>query len=311
MRFGVCVLLSVVLVGCGARKPFTAELTSRSTALAPAPARESPPAESLESFIAKVRKLAAEARPPQRAPAAHAEVTDLRLAAALAVAGARPSPETFRDVAEEYRRLGIADRADQYLQQALTVDPHDAATYDALARLWRDGGVPGLALGDAYRAVYHAPSSPVARNTLGTVLQALGRRKEARQQYERVLQLDPAAAYALNNLCYGWILDREPGRAQAACLAALKIDPALAAARNNLGLAYAAGGELGAARAAFDKAEDRATALYNLGIVHMARRQYSDAVSAFVAAQQARPTLRLAAVRAQQAWKLAAAGAAE
>ena len=311
MRFSVCVLLSVVLVGCGARKPFKAELTPRSPALAPTPARESPPAESLESLVAKVRKLAAEARPPRRAAAVHVEVTDLRLAAALAVATARPSPATFRHVAEEYRRLGIADRADQYLQQALTVDPHDAATYDALARLWRDGGVLGLALGDAHRAVYYAPSSPVARNTLGTVLQALGRRKEARQQYERVLQLDPTAAYALNNMCYGWILDREPGRARAACLAALKLDPALAAARNNLGLAYAADGEFGAARAAFDRAEERSTALYNLGIVHMARRQYSDAVSAFVAAQQARPSLRLAAVRAQQASMLAARGAAE
>lgn len=309
MRFGVCVLLSLVLVGCGARTPFKVELPSQSPALAPA--RESAPGDSLESFIARVRKLAAEARPPQRAPVAHAEVTDLRLAAALTMAGARPSPETYRHVAEEYRRLGIADRAGEHLQQALTLDPHDAATYDARARLWRDGGLSGLALGDAHRAVYHAPRSPVVRNTLGTVLQALGRRKEARQQYERVLQLDPTAAYALNNLCYGWILDREPGRAQAACLAALTLDPTLAAARNNLGLAYAAGGELGAARAAFDKAEDRATALYNLGIVHMARRRYTDAVSAFVSAQQARPSLRLAAVRARQARTLATAEAAE
>jgi Flp pilus assembly protein TadD len=267
--------------------------------------------ESLESFIAKVRHLAAQARPPQRTPVTHAEAADPGLAAALAAAAATPSPIAFRLVAEEYRRLGIADRAEKYLQDARALDPRDAATYDALARLWRDGGLPALALSDAYRAVFYAPDSAVVRNTLGTVLQALGRRKEAREQYEHVLRLEPAAAYALNNLCYGWILDRAPHKAEAACRAALKIDPALAAARNNLGLALAARGQLDAAREAFTDAGDRGTGLFNIGIVHMARHKYADAVSAFAAAQQARPSLRMAAVRAKQAGKLAAAGAYE
>lgn len=242
---------------------------------------------------------------------ARAEEIYPRLAAALAAAVARPSPSTLREVAEEYRRLGIFDQAHQYLQRALRLDAHDGATYDAIARLWRDGGLPALALGDAHRAVYYAPRSAVAHNTLGTVFQALGRRPEARREYERALHLDPSAAYALNNLCYSWILDRQPGRAVMACTAALKLAPQLAAARNNLGLAHAARGELGAARGAFDDVGDRATALYNLGIVHMARREYTDAVSAFVAAQQARPSLRLAAVRAKQADSLTGAGGDE
>ena len=240
---------------------------------------------------------------------ASVEETYPRLAAAFLVATERPSPEALRHVAEEYRRLRIADRAHHHLQQALRLDPRDAATYDALARLWRDGGLPGLALADAHRAVYYAPLSAVAHNTLGTALQALGRRKEARDQYERALQLDPSAAYALNNLCYGWILDRQPGRAVAACAAALKLAPGLAAARNNLGLAYAAGGELDSARGAFDGVGDRATALYNIGIVYMAKRRYRDAVSAFMAAQQARPSLHMAAARAEQAGRLALRGA--
>jgi Flp pilus assembly protein TadD len=222
-----------------------------------------------------------------------------------------PAPETHRLAAEEYRRLGIADRAYDYLQRALRLDAGDAATYDALARLWRDGGLPGLALADAHRAVYYAPWSPIARNTLGTVFQALGRRAEARTQYERALDLDPAAAYALNNLCYGWILDRQPDKAVSACRAALAIEPVLPAARNNLGLAHVALGELDAARAAFDGVGDRATVLYNLGIVHMARRRYPDAVSAFAAAQQARPVFPMAVARAEQAGRLALAGAGE
>jgi tetratricopeptide (TPR) repeat protein len=212
-------------------------------------------------------------------------------------------------VADEYERLKIDDRALDYLHDALTMAPRDPATYVALARLWRNGGLLDLALANAHRAVYYAPASAAAHNVLGTVFQALGQREPARRQYERVLQLDPKAAYALNNLCYGWILDRQPGKAVAACEAALKIDPALAAARNNLGLAHAARGEFDATRGAFARVGDDATALYNLGIVYMGRRQYPDAVSAFVAAQRARPSFHQASVRAEQAGRLALAGA--
>jgi Flp pilus assembly protein TadD len=169
--------------------------------------------------------------------------------------------------------------------------------------------VLNLALADAHRAVYYAPSSAVAHNTLGTVFQALGYRREARQEYQRALQIDPAATYALNNLCYGWILDRDPARAVDACQSALNLDPRLAAAHNNLGLAYAALGDLEASRGAFERGGDQAAASYNLGIIYMARRQYPDAITAFVAAQQARPSFGMATARAGQAAKLAQAGA--
>jgi tetratricopeptide (TPR) repeat protein len=259
--------------------------------------------------MAKARAVAAQARPPARASMAHLESADPRLAAAILAATTAPSPQTFRHVADEYQRLGVHDRAHDYLQHALTLDPHDGVTYDMRARLWRDGGFLDAAVGDAQRALYYAPKSAAAHNTLGTVFQALGRRKQARQEYVRALELDPSAAYALNNLCYGWILDREPGKAVEACEGALKLNPELAAARNNLGLAFAARGDLDATRTTFEHVGDRATALYNLGIVHMARREYSDAVSAFAAAQRARPSFRMATTRAEQAGKLALAGA--
>ena len=308
MRTVLCLLLSLGLAGCAARTPGLAPALPASGAALPQLA--APPQESLETFMAKVRKLAAEAR-PQRSAAMTVEGHDPRLAAALAAASIRPAPETFRMVAGEYHRLGIADRAHEYLNRAIALNPQDAATYDALARMWRDWGFPNVALGDAYRAVYYAPSSPSARNTLGTIFQALGKREFARVQYERALQLDPSAAYALNNLCYGWILDGDARRAATACLQALQLEPGLAAASNNLGLAYAAAGQFDAARAAFDSSKDRAAALYNLGIVHLARRHYSDAIKAFQAAQAVRPAMRLAAARERQAATLSRAGGEE
>ena len=235
MRLGVCVLLSAIVAACGARTP------DRSSCHNFRPHRrvrhrlgvaESP---SLSEFIAKARALAAEARPPRPA-VTQIESSDPRLAAAILEARVAPSPKAFRRVAEEYHHLKIDDRALDYLHQAHLLDPRDAATYDSLARLWRDGGLLNLALADAHRALYYAPDSAAVHNTLGTILQALGQRKPARREYEKALQLDPAAAYALNNLCYGWILDREPGKAVTACQSALKISPGLSAARNNLGL---------------------------------------------------------------------------
>ena len=312
MRLGVSVLVSLICAACGARGASMVQIPEQpDVVVSTASGRDPAVATSLGEFIAKARVAAAEARPPVRTPLTVAEVADHRLAAAIAVARLAPSPETLRAASAEYRRLGIADRAHQLLGEAQRLDSRDAATYDALARLWRDNGAPGAALADAHRAVYYAPASAVAHNTLGTVFQALGRRKDARREYERAARLDPTAAYALNNLCYSWILEGETARAADACRSALALDPALHAARNNLGLVYATRGQLDAARLAFEQAGDPAAAHYNVGIVHMARRQYSDAVSAFAAAQQAKPSMRRAADRVLQAEKLARGGAAE
>jgi Flp pilus assembly protein TadD len=308
----VYVLVPLVFAACGAHGASAVRVPERPDAVvSTASGRDSAVATSLGEFIAKARAAAAEARPPLRQQLPTAEAADPRLAAAIAVARLVPSPETLRAAATEYRRLGIVDRAHQFLLDALRLNGRDTATYDALARLWRDSGVPGAALADAHRAVYYAPSSAVAHNTLGTVFQALGRRKDARKEYERAVTLDPTAAYALNNLCYGWILEGEIARAAAACRSALALEPELDAARNNLGLVYAARGELDAARLAFEGVGDPATAHYNVGIVQMARRRYRDAVSAFAAAQRARPSMRMAGDRALQAEQLARAGAEE
>ena len=80
----------------------------------------------------------------------------------------------------------VYDKAHDYLRTRPEARPegrHDAR------RAWRGrGAMPGSrisAMGDAHRAIYYAPKSAAARNTLGTLFQALGRRAEARTQYER------------------------------------------------------------------------------------------------------------------------------
>jgi len=297
------VVLAIVMTGCAARR--VPEVAPEGAAPATSPGVR-PPGESLETFMKKVQAISSEAR-MSRVALKTIEASDPRLAAALAASIVDPRPQTFRAVSAEYQRLRIGDRAFEFLSKALAMDRSDWQTYDALARMWRDQGFPNLALSDAYRAVYYAPSSAAARNTLGTVFQAMGRRADAARQYEMVLTLDPNAAYAFSNLCYTRMLAGNARTAIEACEEALVLEPDLTTAQNNLGLAYAAAGDLRAAGRAFDATGDRAAALFNAGMVNLARGRYADAVSAFAAAQVARPTMRIAAARQRQA-ELAVAG---
>jgi len=299
-------ILSVALVaatGCAERRFYnvTPDRTDR-TASAGAPA------DSLSAYMAKFREIAAKARPETPAAVRTIEASDPALAAALLAAIAAPSPDSYREVAQEYRRVRVYDKSLQYLNHALKLDPKDAMTHDAMARVWRDAGFAHLGVGDSYRAIYYAPKSAAARNTLGTLFQALGRRADARTQYELAATLDPLAGYAHNNLCYGWILEGEASRAVQACRRALSLDPESPTAHNNAGLAYTLAGDPAAARESFAHA-GRAAAAYNSGMVNLATRQWDQASKDFLDAFAADPSLRSAAMRARQAWTMKNGGA--
>jgi tetratricopeptide (TPR) repeat protein len=237
--------------------------------------------------------------PPATSLAPTIESTDRQLAAALLDAATMPSAAAFRHVGREYRRVGVLDQAHEYFTRAIKLDPADAASHEALARIWRDWGTAHLGLGDAYRAVHYAPDSPSAANTLGTLLQALGYTREAKAWYGHALALDPNAWYALNNLCYAAILTREV--AIDMCRAAVTAAPDAKAPRHNLALAHAAAGDLDGAKKWFRRAGDTAEAHYNYGVTLMGRHQYADAAEAFRKVLDLNPKHAEAALRIRQA----------
>lgn len=255
---------------------------------------------SLESYIGRVRALASQARPRPNLTALTVESWDPRLSAALIGLTAEPTAAQHRRVAFEYRRLGILDQAHAHLTAAVRLDAGDAAAFDGLARIWRDWGFPELGLPDAYRAVHLAPTSAAAANTLGTLLQAAGRTRDASHWYGRALELNPDAAYAANNVCYASIVTRQEG-AVATCERAVALAPQSKGARNNLALAYAAAGSFERARKELERSSDAAVAQYNVGILYLADRQFPKAIAAFDAALQLNPRFDLALARAQQA----------
>jgi tetratricopeptide (TPR) repeat protein len=281
----VCVSLTI-LPSCAAHRNARAE------------GARTPDRESLGSYIAKVREASAAAR-PSMSLGTTIESSDPQLSAALTALAVSNTAEAHRRVATEYRRVGVLDMAYKHLTDAVRLDSHDSASYDGLARIWRDWGVPRLGLGDAYRAVALAPASASAANTLGTLLEGVGETKSARQWYERALALNPRASYALVNICYSSIMLQRHD-ALDFCRRAVARAPQSAVARNNLALAYVARGDFEHARAEFQHASD-STAEYNLGIAYLSTRKYQEALDAFHAALKIDPTLVAAAERAQHA----------
>jgi Tfp pilus assembly protein PilF len=130
------------------------------------------------------------------------ETRDSELKDALSAATASATTDHYLAVARRYVESGVPDRAFDYLQRSLTVNGPDARVHDALARVWRDWGLPSAGLGDSYRAISLAPRSAAVHNTLGTLLLRLGYVNEALAQFTAALELDPSAWYAQANLCH-------------------------------------------------------------------------------------------------------------
>lgn len=292
-RVVVCLALIAGTVACAPRNG------TRAVKSAPAAHAQEPPEDSLTVFMDKVRAKSAQARPVQ-SRVGTVEASDPALTAALLAISIEPTAAGHRAVAARYLRLGILDVAHEHFSAAVAIDRADAASWDGLARIWRDWGFPHLALSDAYRAVYHAPHSPTVHNTLGTVLQVLGRRAAARAQFEQALALDVTAAYALSNLCHAWRLEGNVSKATEACGQALQLQPDLEPARNNLALAYEAAGDLSSALATLAASTDKARAAYNEGLLHLARREYREALQSFDLARTQRPRFSAAEAIARQ-----------
>ena len=229
------------------------------------------------------------------------EDTDAALRAALAALRKADTAENRVRAAAEYRRLRILDKAYDLVTGAITLDRQSAEAFEQRAQIWREWGFASLGLADAYRALFIAPRSASAQNTLGTLLQSLGHMDGARRAYQDVLERDPSAVYAWSNLCYLSLLTGHTRRAVTECQTALRLKPDDPAIRNNVALAYAASGRLQEARAELLVNGRPADAAYNVGMLYLALGHYQLAEASFRTATDIRPNFRAAETRRRQA----------
>src|SRR3982751_4265749 len=115
-----------------------------------APAPKAPP---LSDYMRKVRALQSKAA-PRNSLLPTIESTNPALMKALMMVAVEDTAANHRAVALAYRRAGVLDFAYKHFQRATALDPCDAVAYDGMARIWRDWGMPDLALTETYHALH-------------------------------------------------------------------------------------------------------------------------------------------------------------
>ena len=302
---GSVVVLALLLGGCA---------TSVHPQLGSLLVRQGEPSMSFDDPASATKQPADSNRPAAQLPKpsivqrtsspATIEKSDGRLKQALDALQLHKTVPNYLEVAAQYRRLRIMDEAFENVEAALALDKRSASAYELRAQTWRDSGFASLGLGDAHRAVFLAPRSASAHNTLGTMLQAVGHHQAARSEYLDVVNLDASAGYAWSNLCFLSLREGDHERAIEECKIAVQTSPALAAARNNMALSYATAGKLAEAREELYAIADPAEAAFNLGMLYLAAGDYQLAEEAFSLAVNLRPRFAAAETRRRQSARL-------
>jgi tetratricopeptide (TPR) repeat protein len=270
------------------------------------PKAQATPPPDLSNYMRKVRALQSKAT-PKNSLLPTIESSNPELMHALFLLGMHESSEHHRLAAIAYRKAGVVDYAFKHFQRATVLDSCDAASYDGMARLWRDWGMSDVALVDAHRALHCNGKSAEIYNTLGTILETLGQEAAAERAYRSALALNPRATFALNNLCYIQMVQGNGPSAARFCGAALNIDANFTAARNNLALIDAKRGDLAGAEARLRAGAQSGISLYNVGVLRLSEGRYVDAAVVFDQAAATQPTLTIARQRSVQARKAARA----
>ena len=184
---------------------------------------------------------------------------------------------------------GDAAKGEEFLRRAIEVDASNLEAYSLLGGLYFSQKKLDQAIAEFDKLAARQPNAMAPQTMVGLILQAQGKNDEAQKRYERLVELNPRAAVASNNLAWmyasrGEQLDKALQLAQAAKaelpdhpdvndtlgyvylkkqLPSLAIPPfrfALEKAPDNpafhyhLGLAYAQTGDKVSARASLERA---------------------------------------------------------
>jgi tetratricopeptide (TPR) repeat protein len=147
-----------------------------------------------------------------------------------------------------YRVKGRVEEAREEYYRAIALNPRRLDPHNALAALAAQEGRWEEAVEHYLDLLEAAPDFVEVRRNLGQAYLALGRREEARREWETAVHLAPGAAMPLTDLCL-WHLDAEqPVVAEGYCRRAVSSRPDLAESRYAFGLTLRAQRKFTAAR---------------------------------------------------------------
>ena len=123
--------------------------------------------------------------------------------------------------ARTWAATGDAAKAEEFLRRAIEADASNFEAYGLLAQLFVSQKRLGEALAEYDRLTARQPGLSGPPTLAGMILLAQGKEEEARKRFEGVVEQDPRAAVASNNLAFmyasrGQQLDRALQLAQAA-----------------------------------------------------------------------------------------------
>ena len=116
---------------------------------------------------------------------------------------------------------GDQAKGEELLRRAIDADPSNFDAYSRLGALYFSQKKLDQAIAEFDKLAARQPNAVAPQTMAGLILQAQGKNDEARQRYERLVEMNPRAAVASNNLAWmyasrGEQLDRALQLAQAA-----------------------------------------------------------------------------------------------
>ena len=207
------------------------------------------------------------------------------------------NPTLFRTLAEGlacHERGRLQDAANLY-GTVLERDPAAADAWHLMGRIWLSQREWARAQACVLKAIELRPDLPAFPNTLGDVLAAAGRRREAALCYRQAVDLDRRFVAAWVNLGLLHQAEGRPEEAAAAYARALEADPGCIEALNNLGNTLRLQGRDEEAMACYAEAlrrrPDSPEAAVNLAALCLRQRREKEAEAWARRALKARPGL--------------------
>ena len=193
-----------------------------------------------------------------------------------------------------YKKLGSYDKAIEYYQKAIEVEPGEAATPLAnLASVQNHYGNHAKAIEYCQRAISIDSKNLTAWNNMGFAYDALGNKEKAIECYRKAVALNPNYPQIWHNLGFAYSDLEKYQKALECYQKAVELDPNYADSWNNMGLVYSNLGNYAKAieccRKAIKLDPSPAEPWNNLGIACYQSGRYSEAVEAFKKAVELDP----------------------
>ncbi len=202
-------------------------------------------------------------------------------------------PVAHNNLGIALRSKGLNEKAIEHLQIAISLKPDYPDAHNNLGLVYESQGLIEKAIEELQIAISLKPNNPDAHTNLAVTYIKQGRFDDALNEAREAVWLDANNADAYNNLSTVYRKLGRHGEAMEAAKQAIKVKPGYAVPYNNLGLVYSETGQFNKAIDALNNAvnldHNYTEAYSNLGALYLTLGKYHDAIDAFKKAVEINP----------------------